>query len=95
MTRNPIDPKYLAWVRTLPCVVCGKRAEAHHAGDHGMGQKPPDRTAIPLCRFHHQWPEREAAHTLGKRFWGFHGIERDRLIERLNACYEETGPVVA
>ena len=46
--------QHLAFVRQLPCVTCGKAApsEAAHvrAGtDGGVGMKPSDRYAIPLC----------------------------------------------
>ena len=45
------DPRYLAWIRTQPCVVCGsaRGIEASHTGPHGLGQKSPDTSAIPLC----------------------------------------------
>jgi hypothetical protein len=50
------DRRYLAWIRTLPCVVCGstRRIEASHTGPHGLGQKSPDSSAIPLCYRHHR-----------------------------------------
>jgi hypothetical protein len=46
--------QHLAFVRQLPCVACGKAApsEAAHvrAGtDGGLGVKPGDRYAVPLC----------------------------------------------
>jgi hypothetical protein len=46
--------KHLAFVRQLPCVACGKAApsEAAHVRtgtDGGVGVKPGDRYAIPLC----------------------------------------------
>ena len=45
---------HLAFVRQLPCVACGKAApsEAAHvrtATDGGVGVKPADRYAVPLC----------------------------------------------
>lgn len=46
------DPAYLAWVRSLPCVSCGRppRSEAHHVTmGRGLGQKAPDDQAVPLC----------------------------------------------
>lgn len=59
------DPKYLEFVRTLPCCAphvpefvvltqpCGQ-SEAHHAGnDRGYGQKCSDHDTIPLCRTAH------------------------------------------
>lgn len=32
---------------------CKRAIEAHHAGEHGVGQKAPDDTVIPLCDHHH------------------------------------------
>jgi hypothetical protein len=94
-TKNKIgsDGEYLDWIRTLPCSVPGCRRrniEAHHAGDHGMSQLPPDRTAIPLCGFvgHHNFGK-HSAHVLGRRFWAFHGIDRDDLIAHLNRKYDK------
>lgn len=48
------DPAYLDYVRTLPCLVCGRRGytNPHHLKDPllcGMAQKAPDWAAIPLC----------------------------------------------
>jgi len=45
---------HLAFVRQLPCVTCGKAApsEAAHVRtgtDGGVGMKPADRYAVPLC----------------------------------------------
>lgn len=52
------DPAYLRAVRKLPCRLegpeCSGRIHAHHAGRRpGMGIKPHDHTAIPLCYVHH------------------------------------------
>lgn len=59
------DPKYLERIRLLPCCVCGASgpSDAAHIrmsdaewGGHwnkrstGMGEKPSDRWALPLCR---------------------------------------------
>jgi hypothetical protein len=56
--------KYLAWIRTQPCLVCGGNSEACHVrklkGGAGTGTKPHDFCAIPLCRNHHSYElERE------------------------------------
>ena len=50
----PYPSSPLAFVRRLPCVACGKAApsEAAHARtgtDGGLGMKPGDRYAVPLC----------------------------------------------
>lgn len=46
--------KYLAFVRTLPCCVCGSSADAaHHVTGlwnlSGMGLKPDDNMTMPVC----------------------------------------------
>jgi hypothetical protein len=46
--------QHLAFIRQLPCVSCGKAApsEAAHVRtgtDGGVGVKPGDRYAVPLC----------------------------------------------
>lgn len=51
------DKEYLAWLRTLPCAVCGHNppSEAAHVrlgGRAGIGQKPLF-SAVPLCHAHH------------------------------------------
>lgn len=50
------DAKYLAFVRTHPCALCGKRfgIEAAHFGPHGFGSKASDYQAMPLCRSCHR-----------------------------------------
>jgi hypothetical protein len=48
------DPKYLKFVRSLPCCRCGSPAEPHHIfGSYGS-LKTSDYGAVPLCRNHHQ-----------------------------------------
>lgn len=55
------DSAYLAMVRLLPCCAArlssceGTAVDAHHAGPRpGVAMKAHDRTAVPLCRHHHQ-----------------------------------------
>jgi Putative HNHc nuclease len=47
---------HLAFIRTLPCVCCGRTrgVQAAHVGSRGMGQKCSDLETIPLCDFHHK-----------------------------------------
>ncbi len=58
------DPAYLAYVRTLPCLICRRpgpsdpahlRSAARQYGKPptGMGEKPSDCWVLPLCRTHH------------------------------------------
>lgn len=49
--------KYTQWVKTQPCVCCGKQADdPHHIIGYGqgkMGSKAHDIFTLPLCRIHH------------------------------------------
>ena len=50
--------KYLSFVRTLPCALCGSHpSEAHHAINIGLGGyiggKVSDILSMPLCQRHH------------------------------------------
>lgn len=82
------DPKYLAWIRSLPCTVPGCRAsyiEAAHTGPHGMAQKSSDYSTIPLCGRHHRRGN-DSYHALGPaRFQQHHKLEIAELVERLNS----------
>jgi len=82
-TRNS---RYLAWIRTLPCIVCGVRRgiEASHTGPHGLGQKSPDSSAIPLCARHHRTGN-DSYHRLGpRRFAQVHDLDIGEIVSRLN-----------
>lgn len=58
-----LNPKFLAFVRGQPCVICGKLgSDAAHirSGNEkigkrstGLGEKPSDQWVTPLCREHH------------------------------------------
>jgi hypothetical protein len=75
------SPRYLAWVKTQPCVLTGAPADdAHHiiGLGHlgGMGTKAPDWAVMPVTREAHEeihrnpdcWPHQWewVARTLGK-----------------------------
>jgi len=51
------DKKYIKFVRSLPCCVCGNpESVPHHLigyGFGGMGTKAPDYLTMPLCTDHH------------------------------------------
>lgn len=88
------DFLYLAWIKTQVCIVCERQRDfyprkvyAHHAGARGLSQRADDRTALPLCWRHHDRLSPISIHSLGKRFWGIYGIERDKVIEELNKRY--------
>lgn len=55
--RNKKNNKYLNWVRSLNCCICGtdQTIHAHHLKGHGHGgsSKADDRLTMPLCAEHH------------------------------------------
>ena len=55
--RRWVNEKYTRWVKTQPCVCCGKTADdPHHLTGHGqggMGTKAHDIFTLPMCREHH------------------------------------------
>lgn len=80
------NPKYLAWIRTQPCLVCGSTRwiEAAHTGPHGLGQKSPDSSAVPLCGKHHRTGN-DSYHRLGPRtFAKVHNLDLVAIVRRLN-----------
>src|ERR1700680_506133 len=94
------NSRYLAWIRTQPCLVCGSTRwiEAAHTGPHGLGQKSPDASAIPLCPRHHR-TGKDSYHKLGPRkFADVHNLDLADTVRRLNlkpTIRIETGMFVA
>ena len=97
------SPKYLAWIRTLACCVpgctsrnlhqwsdaAGSRTEASHSGPHGISQKAPDTSALPICAFHHRLA-RDSYHNTGPKFFQLHGMKpREELVLAFNLAYAE------
>ena len=76
--------QHLAFVRQLPCVACGKAApsEAAHVRtgtDGGVGVKPGDRYAVPLCTACHA-----KQHRIGElTFWSKLRIDPVNVALRL------------
>lgn len=84
-------PGHLKWVRGHECAVaksrahgdCSDRIEAHHVreGAHGqgIGQKPDDSTAVPLCAAAHQ-----RGHSIGwQTFESLYGVSLAKIAEDL------------
>lgn len=81
-----MDRAHLAFIRGLPCCICGTRtrieaahirmASARHGKrETGIGEKPSDEWSAPLCARHHQ-EDQEAQHRIGEAaFWSKHGID--------------------
>ena len=63
--------------------------ECAHVGLRGVGRKCPDCESLPLCAIEHHRVGLESHHKLGKRFWGFHGLDRTFLIKQLNSLWAE------
>src|ERR1051325_10822813 len=64
----PRDEAYKNWIRSLPCMGCGReaRSEAAHTGsDGGMSMKESDYSCVPLCADCHRLGPR-AYHRMGQ-----------------------------
>jgi hypothetical protein len=56
-----------------------------HTGPHGLGQKSPDSSAIPLCYRHHRTGP-DSYHRLGPReFAKVHNVDIPAMVRRLNS----------
>jgi hypothetical protein len=81
------DPDYLAEVRQCPCLHCGmepceaahvRMSSAAYGKTSGLGRKPADEWALPLCAEHHRLA-RNAQHNQGEQvFW--HGLGINPLM---------------
>ena len=87
----PVDnPRYRAWIRTFPCVVCNsaRRIEAAHTGAHGLGQKSDSMKCLPLCeRCHRTGPD--SYHASAATFADRHQLDIPNLIEQFNELWAE------
>ncbi len=88
-----IDKPYLAWLKTLPCYGCGRQptddipsipAHQRCLGGGGMGMKPPDKEAVPLCHECHEEEHRGAV-----IFWHKRGLNPAGIVLKLVKLYEE------
>lgn len=87
-----LDARYIAAVRLLPCAIrpCQRLPiEAAHIrfGRHGLkratglGERPDDRWALPLCRWHHSHQHRSGE----VKWWQDRGIDPIEVAIRLYA----------
>ena len=97
------DKEHCKFVRTEPCVVCGRApTEAHHirfAQPRALGRKVSDEYTVPVCRLHHR-----DLHTYGDEasWWAGVGIDplpialelwrRSRLTYSLAATLSDAIP---
>ena len=96
--RHPrlFDAGYLAWLRKLPCTICRTvhAVEAAHIrfGLTGIGRKPDDARAVPLCAVCHRvGPASQHATGDEQAWWARHGIDPLKLAEKLYAEYGGDG----
>ena len=62
-----------------------RAVEAAHTGPHGLGQKSPDWSAIPLCARHRRTGD-DSYHKLGPRkFSEVHHLNMTAVVARLSA----------
>lgn len=88
------DPVYLARIRQLPCLKCGdcpseaahvRMQSAAHGKRGGIGKKPADKWALPLCTGCHT-RDRDSQHRQGEAlFWHLLGLNPLLICERLYA----------
>ncbi|AVK38752.1 DUF968 domain-containing protein [Morganella morganii] len=78
--------KYLQWVKSQPCCVCGQQADdPHHIIGHGTGgtgTKAHDIFTIPLCRIHHDELHRDVNAWERK-----YGSQLELLFKFMNRSY--------
>jgi hypothetical protein len=83
-------PKYLAWIRTLPCASCGSTwsVEAAHTGsDGGMRLKASDYSCAPICTECHTMAA-DSYHRLGREeFERRHELDLAGLVKELNHAW--------
>lgn len=78
--------KYMAWIRTLKCLIRGCQASVvpHHAGIGGVALKCSDYFTIPLCDGHHKEHDQGS-----KTFYDKYSIDKWKTIAELEAEYIE------
>jgi hypothetical protein len=88
--KTPRSEKYKAWIRTQPCVVCGRTGETiapAHMATGGTSIKASDYYCLPLCYDHHA--EEHRGH---KTFAEKHNIDIGwKIAEHLEAYVVEKG----
>jgi hypothetical protein len=93
-------PRFLAWLRTLPCVVSGMRygIEAAHIRfsdaawgkiNPGIQRKPDDKWALPLTAEMHRL-DQDAQHNGNERkFWERHRIDPLKISDKLWTIFND------
>lgn len=84
------DRKYLVTIRSLPCLICcvtpcREAAHVRMSSQAGMGRKPSDHRAVPLCHRHHMEQHEEGE----RQFWDRIGIDPLSVSDELNRAYPD------
>ena len=93
------DPDYLAFIRRQPCCVCGRPGPSHAAHvragypeagwrSTGMGEKPDDRRALPLCASDHLNGPTAQHRTNEREWWTRRGMHPPELVARFCGLFE-------
>lgn len=106
----PQNPAFLAFARTLPCILWGATAnwgtqsgrehvcsgiiEAAHTGRHGMRHKAADETAVPMCSNAHR-TGKFSHHNATRSFWDIWGINQKEVVEKIQQAAKDAGIYVA
>jgi hypothetical protein len=85
------DPKYLAMVRKLCCIVCGswRLVESAHFGAHGLSQRASDMDVLPLCRVCHRTGTKSYHNVGARRFVAIHKFDVKAHQNRIQKFYAE------
>lgn len=100
------EPQHLAFIRTLPCLVCGVRSgiEAAHVryGDlrygkrnTGKAEKPDDKYAVPLCGGNGDGDHRDQHRHNERAWWESKSIDPIAVAQSLWACTGDEDAAIA
>lgn len=82
------DKAYTAFIRSMPCLVCGKPAVCHHEplNGHGIASKGNDNESLPLCHgCHHE------RHSQGRTtFYSNHGLAWVVCVKAYQGLYNNS-----
>lgn len=84
-------PERRAWVKTLPCIVCGETpSDNAHIEGGGMGRKADADRIVPLCRRHHT-DGPDSFHALGSQraFNDAHKLDLDIEADMIDQRWKE------
>jgi hypothetical protein len=86
------DKKYISWLKTLPCLLCGKESEPHHVnvkGFGGKGIKTADQRSIPVCHEHHMEIHNNGRDSFATKY----NLDYENIIQRLRKVYNESNGI--